>query len=245
MKIGIFGRGRLGSAVAALAAREKDLELAWFIDKGEEPTASVDAALDASAAEAVAGHIGWALEAGANLVIAATGWDRSILNASLIEKAPGTGTPRIGVLTSPNFSLSVAFMRRAAMALGRFAALEEDSTLAIVERHHSLKADAPSGTAKLLAEALVQGDPRYSGWNQGRAEAGKINIASLRAGLEVGYHEIRLETANDAIVLSHEAESREIFAKGALVALRWIKGRAGLFTFDDVAADVIDPLFGN
>ena len=129
------------------------------------------------------------------------------------------------------------------LALGRFAAMEADSSLAIVERHHSAKADAPSGTAKLLAEALVAGCPRYSGWNQGRAEEGKINIASLRAGLEVGYHEIRLETGADSIVLSHKAESREIFAKGVLVALRWIRGRVGLFTLDDLAADVIDPLF--
>lgn len=134
-------------------------------------------------------------------------------------------------------------MKRAALALGRFAAIEADSSLAIVERHHSAKTDAPSGTAKLLAEALVQGCPRYTGWNQGRAEEGKINIASLRAGTEVGYHEIRLETGADAIVLSHEADSREIFAKGALVALRWIAGRKGLYTFDDLAADLIDPLF--
>jgi 4-hydroxy-tetrahydrodipicolinate reductase len=233
MRIGIFGRGRLGNAVAALAGREKDLEIAWHVDLGEEPSGKVDAALDASAAAAVAGHLAWAAATGTDLVIAATGWDRSILVPS----------PGIGVMASPNFSLSVAFMRRASVALGRFAALEADSSLAIVERHHSAKADAPSGTAKHLAEALIQGCPRYSGWNQGRAEEGKINIASLRAGLEVGYHEIRYETGVDNIVLSHEADSRDLFAKGALVALRWIMGRKGLFSFDDVAADVIDPLF--
>jgi 4-hydroxy-tetrahydrodipicolinate reductase len=237
MKIGIFGRGRLGSAVQSLASREKDLEIAWFIDKGEEPAGPADVALDASAAEAVGEHVDWALESGTDLVIGATGWDRAILDPLRIKKA------RRGVLFSPNFSLSVAFLRRAALALGRFAALEADSSLAIVERHHSAKADAPSGTAKLLAEALVAGCPRYSGWNQGRAEVGKINIASLRAGSEVGYHEIRLETAAESIVLSHEAGSREIFAKGALVALRWIRGHEGLFTFDDLAADMIDPLF--
>jgi 4-hydroxy-tetrahydrodipicolinate reductase len=239
MKIGIFGRGKLGSAVAALAAREPDLELAWFIDVGEEPGAQVDAALDASAAAAVAGHIDWALAMGTSLVIGTTGWDTSILDAERI------GRGGAGVLASPNFSLSVAFMRRAALAMGRFAALEADSTLAIVERHHSAKADAPSGTAKLLAAALVQGCPRYSGWNQGRAEEGKINIASLRAGSEVGYHEIRLETGADTLLLSHEADSREIFAKGALVALRWMAGRKGLYSFDDLAADLIDPLFAD
>jgi 4-hydroxy-tetrahydrodipicolinate reductase len=237
MRIGIFGRGKLGNAVAALASREGDLELVWHIDIGEEPSGPVDAALDASAAGAVGAHLEWARRAKTPLVVATTGWDASSLDGTELEAAGA------GVLVSPNFSLSMAFVRRAAVALGKLAAINEGSTLAIVERHHAMKADAPSGTAKHLAEALSRGCPRYSGWNQGRAEEGKINIASLRAGNEIGYHEIRYETGADNIVLSHEADSRELFAKGALVALRWMKGRAGLFSFDDVAADVIDPLF--
>jgi 4-hydroxy-tetrahydrodipicolinate reductase len=237
MKIGIFGRGKLGSAVAALAAREKDLELAWFVDIGEEPSCAVDAALDASAAGAVSGHLAWARRSGSAIVVAATGWDASFLDEA---KAASSG---IGVMTSPNFSLSVAFMKRAAVAMGKLAAIEEDGALSIVERHHAAKADAPSGTAKHLAAALVEGCGRYSDWNMGRAEEGKINIASVRSGKEVGYHEIRLETPSDELVLSHHAYTRDLFAGGALVALRWIAGRKGLFTFDDVAADVIDPLF--
>jgi len=239
MKIGIFGAGKLGGAVAALAAREKDIELGWAVDLGEEPSCEVDAALDASAAGAVPGHLDWAMRTGTNLVVATTGWEASILSPL------GAAPARIGVLTSPNFSLSVAFMRRAAVAMGKLAAMEAGSSLAIVERHHAAKADAPSGTAVHLAEALSRGCPSYSGWNQGRAEEGRINIASVRAGKEVGYHEIRLETGADALVLSHQAYSRDLFAQGALVALRWIVGRVGLFTFDDVAADVIDPLFDN
>lgn len=239
MKIGIFGRGRLGSAVAALARQEEGLELAWVVDKGESPSCPVDAALDASAAGAIGEHLEWALATGTSLVIGATGWEDSVL-------APARATPaRIGVMVSPNFSLSVAFMRRAALALGRFAALEEGSSLAIVERHHAAKADAPSGTAKLLASALVEGCPRYSGWNMGRAEPDRINVASLRIGAEVGYHEMRLETGDDRILVSHEAFNRDIFAKGALVALRWMAGRKGLFSFDDLAAELIDPLFAS
>ena len=89
MRIGIFGRGKLGKAVAALAERESDLEVGWHIDLGEEPGGHVDVALDASAAGAVAGHLGWALEAGTALVVAVTGWDRSILDASRIAAAGG------------------------------------------------------------------------------------------------------------------------------------------------------------
>ena len=237
MRIGIFGRGKMGAAVAALAAKESDIELAWTVDVGEKPSGAADAVLDASAAGAICEHLDWALETGTNFVVATTGWEDSVLER--LKSASG----RIGVMISPNFSLSVAFARRAALALGRFAALDAGSSLGIVEHHHAAKADAPSGTAKLLADALARGCPRYSGWNMGRAESDKINIASLRIGVEIGYHEILYETAVDRIVLSHAASSRDMLAKGALVALRWMKGKKGFFTFDDLTADIIDPLF--
>jgi 4-hydroxy-tetrahydrodipicolinate reductase len=237
MRIGIFGRGRLGSAIVSAAAKESGIEVAWVVDLGESPSGPVDAVLDASAADAVAGHLAWAMETGTNIVIAATGWDEAAL--APVKADPG----RIGVMVSPNFSLSVAFSRRVALALGRFAALDAESSLGIVEHHHTMKADAPSGTAKVLAKALVEGCPRYSGWNMGRAEPDKVNIASLRIGSEIGYHEIFYEAAQDKMVLSHHALSREMFAKGALVALRWMKGKKGLHAFEEVAADVIDPLF--
>ena len=235
MRIGIFGRGKLGRAVTALIGKEKDLQLLWCVDKGEEPDARVDVAFDSSAAEAVPGHLAWAQATGTDFVIATTGWDRAILE--------GIESPGIGILYAPNFSLGVAFMRRAALALGRFAALDAESDLAVVERHHRAKADAPSGTAKLLAEALAQGSGRHSGWVLGAAAPGKISVASLRAGDEVGYHELRLEGSAETLVLSHEARSRDIFAQGALRALRWIRGRKGVFTFDDLVAEIIDPLF--
>jgi len=237
MRIGIFGRGKLGSAIAQAAAKESDLEVAWIVDIGESPSAPVDAAVDSSVAGAVGGHLAWAMETGSNFVIATTGWDESLL--APLKADPG----RIGVMVSPNFSLSVAFSRRIALALGRFAALDASSSLGIVEHHHTAKADAPSGTAKLLAQALAEGCPRYKGWNMGRAEADKINIASLRIGSEIGYHENFYEAAQDAMVFSHRALSREMFAKGALVALRWMAGKKGLHSFDEVAADVIDRLF--
>ncbi len=237
MRIGIFGRGRLGAAAIEAASKESDIEVAWTVDLGESPSGPVEAALDCSAAGAVGEHLAWAMESGTNLVIAATGWDKALLDQ--VKADPG----RIGVMISPNFSLSVAFARRVALALGRFAALDAESSLGIVEHHHTGKADAPSGTAALLADALAEGCPRYSGWNMGRAEPDKVNIASLRIGAEIGYHEIFYETAQDQLVLSHRALSRGMFAKGALVALRWMAGKKGLHTFDEVAAQVIDPLF--
>lgn len=243
MRIGLFGAGRLGSAVRD-AAREAGHEIAWILSAPGDPPSIPEAALDAGPAAGVAGHLAWARRSGCPLVIGATGWDRS-----LISGAEDWG---VGIMVAPNFSLGVAFMRRAALALGRFAALEGSrgvADLALLERHHRGKADAPSGTAKLLAEALVVGNRAgggaFDGWCSGAAREGKVNLASLRAGAEVGYHELRIETGAETLVLSHQAHSRAVFASGALRALEWMRGRKGLHSFDELAATLIDPLFAN
>ncbi|MDA8409090.1 MAG: hypothetical protein M0001_01710 [Treponema sp.] len=267
MRIGLFGAGRLGSAVMS-AARGAGHEIVWALEGPGDPPSKPDIALDASHASGVAAHLEWARRTGCPIVIGTTGWDKGLLE--------GAATWGIGVMVSPNFSLGVAFMRRAALALGRFAALTDPSVvaggagsplaagvagqavagqavagqavdLAILERHHNKKADAPSGTAKLLAEALVEGDREgggpFDGWVMGAARPGKVNMASLRAGDEVGYHEMRYESAAETIVFSHDAHSRAVFATGAVRALEWMAGKKGLYSFDDFAASLIDPLF--
>jgi 4-hydroxy-tetrahydrodipicolinate reductase len=257
MRVGIFGRGRLAQAVAEeIEARRAEpgsqgetMELAWSLGRGVAVPSAVDVALDASSGEAVREHLSWALSAGTNLVIGATGWDRTILKEAGLDAAQPAP---IGVLTAPNFSLGVAFMKSLALALGRFSALDPGSDLAVLERHHRAKADAPSGTAKLLASALAEGSRQrgdgrdeggFSGWAPSPAKAGEIPVASIRAGKEVGYHELRYESELETIVISHEAKSRALFASGALASLLWIRGRKGLYSFDDMAGEIIGPLF--
>lgn len=236
-RIGLFGRGRLGQAVMDQIDRTRGVELAWVAGRGEPPGAGADVALDASSGAAVAEHLRWALDTGTPLAIGATGWDTAVVGA-LAGRPLG-----IGVMVAPNFSLAVALMRRAALALGRLAAMEPDADLSVMERHHSGKSDSPSGTAKLLASALAEGSGRYRGWSSGTAEPGAVGIASLRAGRTVGYHEIRYEAPFETIVLSHEALARGLYARGALEALVWLRDKRGVFSFDDFAAEVVDPLF--
>ncbi|MBN1243603.1 MAG: hypothetical protein JXA15_12950 [Spirochaetales bacterium] len=226
MRIGIFGSGRLGSAVASLVGEDPDLELAFVAGK-DQAAGAADAALEASVAAAVPGRLEWARRTGTDLVIGTTGWDEAILD--------GYCDADIGILVAPNFSLAAAFMRRAALALGRFAALDGSADLSVLERHHRAKRDAPSGTAKLLAAALAEGCPRYPG-------AAAIPTLALRCGAEPGYHEIRLEADAESLVLAHAARSRETFARGALRALRWIRGRKGVRRFDELAAELLDPI---
>lgn len=237
LHIGIFGRGRLGAAIAAVAERADDLAVAWQVGREAALDLSpVDVALEVSHSDAVADHLAWAWKNGTALVIGTTGWDPGLLRTDPTgARADGAAAakPPIGILTAPNFSLSVALMRRFALALGGYARLH-DADLAVSEVHHSRKADSPSGTAVLLRAALAEGSGR---------PATTVQTTSLRLGAVVGQHELRYETPAESLALRHEAHSRDVFALGALTAARWINGRHGIFTFDDLAAEVIDPLF--
>ena len=231
LRIGLFGRGRLGSAIAA----EAGSSLAWQVDKGESPTGSVAVAIDASVAEAVEDHLAWALETGTDLVIGATGWVLPDLEARVAG--------RIGVLTASNFSITVALMARLSLVLGRFAALDPNRDPYLLEQHHRLKVDAPSGTAKTLASALLAGCPRKTEWTLGAPALHQLHIGVVRAGAEFGTHTVGLDAPAEVLELTHTARSRAPFAQGALAAAHWLHGRKGIFSMDDLATELLDPLF--
>ena len=108
--------------------------------------------------------------------------------------------------------------------------------------HHRHKVDAPSGTALLLGEAAAQGrgtnlgelrvDSR-AGLTGARSE-GTIGFASLRGGSVIGDHQVIFATEGERIELGHRGDDRSIFARGALEAARWVQGRQGWFTMEDV-----------
>lgn len=230
-RVGVFGKGRLAAAIAAEAGDT----LAWQAGRGDVPPSPVDVAIDASVAEAVEAHLAWALETGTDLVIGVTGWSLLDLEARVAG--------RIGVLTASNFSLTVALMARLATVMGRFAALDPARDPYLVEHHHRLKADAPSGTAKTLAAALMQGCPRKTEWTLSTPSPHQLSVGVVRAGAEFGTHTVGLDAPAEVLELTHTARSRAPFAQGALVAARWLRGRQGVFSMDDLAADLLDPLF--
>ena len=141
------------------------------------------------------------------------------------------------IVKSGNMSLGVtllaALVKQAARALPGF-------DIEIVEMHHRQKVDAPSGTALLLGRAATEGrnvslDDLMAKTRDGLREEGSIGFASLRGGTVVGEHEVVLAGAGERIVLSHVAEDRSIFARGAVTAALWGKGKKpGLYTMADV-----------
>jgi 4-hydroxy-tetrahydrodipicolinate reductase len=147
----------------------------------------------------------------------------------------------LAIVRSGNFSLGVnllaVFVEQAAARLG------SDWDVEVLETHHRLKADAPSGTALLLAEAAAAGRgealstltrPPDLGQTGPRPE-GSIGFAVRRAGGVVGEHEVMFASTEEVVRLSHSALDRTVFAKGALAAARWVAGRPpGLYSMRDV-----------
>jgi 4-hydroxy-tetrahydrodipicolinate reductase len=233
LRIGIFGRGRLGSLVEAAVRRDADLELVWALGRDEQPSGAVDVAVDVTHADAVGPHLAWARDTGTDLVIGTTGWSTDLLGTD--TDIGTTHDSGIGVLVAPNFSLSVALMRRLATVIGGYAVhAPEPVDLAVTDTHHRGKVDAPSGTAAMLRDALALAS--------GRA-ADEVQTTSLRMGTVVGRHSVLYESASESLVITHEAHTREVFAAGALAAARWVHGRPGTHTVDDWAHDQLHHLF--
>ena len=148
----------------------------------------------------------------------------------------GRAAGAVPVFRSANMSLGIAVLLDLAR---RAARMFPDADVEIVEAHHNQKLDVLSGTALMLANAVRSVRPEAE-FVVGRHENGKrkkseIGIHSLRLGNEVGMHEILITTGNETLTLKHEAESRALFAEGALAAAAWLMGKpAGLYNMQDL-----------
>lgn len=237
-KFAVLGyKGRMGQALAA-AIEEAGHEFCVGVDLGGDPAPVIgqcEVAVDFSAPAGLAGNLAAAKAAGIPLVIGTTGLEAEHFAA--IESA----AKAIPVLQTGNTSLGVTLLahlvREAAAKLGPQWDIE------VLEMHHRGKIDAPSGTAKLLGEAAAEGrgiDLASSqevgrDGNTGARSEGAIGFASLRGGTVAGEHSVILAGPEERLTLSHSAESRMIFARGAVKAASWLIGREpGRYTMTDV-----------
>lgn len=232
LRLGLFGRGRLGTAIANRLGRD----LVWQVTRQAPPEVAVDAAIEASSGATVPARLEWALATKTPLVIGSTGWTMPDL-ASRVEG-------RIGVVMAPNFSLGVALLRRFSLVLARFCARSTQLDPYLIEHHQQKKHDAPSGTAKLLATTILEGCPRKRAWAVGGPlQPEQLSIAVVRAGSTYSEHRVGMDAPDEVLELVHTARSAGAFVDGAIAAARWIQGKQGVFTMDDVASAELDPLF--
>lgn len=226
VRISLFApNGRMGKAIAAAATDAEGFEI---VKEG-------DVLVDFSSRDGLDSSLGQAVAAGIPILVGTTGLgedaDRLIADASR----------KVAVLRAANTSLGVAVLsdlvERAARALG------PEWDIEIAEMHHRMKADAPSGTALALGEAAARGRGTALRAERGRdgiglkRHQGAIGFASLRGGTVAGEHDVIFAGSDERLILSHRAENRTIFARGALAAARFLVGKpAGLYSMRDVIA---------
>jgi 4-hydroxy-tetrahydrodipicolinate reductase len=219
--------GRMGKAIAAAVAEDP----AFAIDQDH-----ADVLVDFSAPAALQASLDRAISAGVPILVGTTGLQSE--HHAMI----GDAARQVPVIHAPNTSLGIKLLRQ--LVEQATARLGPDWDIEILEMHHRHKVDAPSGTALLLGQAAAKGRgstleelsrfDRISEHPHAR-EPGTIGYASLRGGSVAGEHLVILATDGERLELGHRADSRRIFARGALAAARFLVGKpAGLYSMGDV-----------
>jgi len=223
LKLAVIGDGKMGKAIASLGASH-GFEIVALLGEHDVLPGGItkpllggaDVAVEFTTPQYAAANVRACLVAGCPVVCGTTGWDNARAEVETEVRA-GKGA----LLWAPNFSIGVhLFARMVEYAARIVAATNAGFDAHLVETHHNQKLDAPSGTARALADRAE------------RAGGKAVPITSVRVGSVPGTHEVIFDGAFEQIKLEHVARDRRVFATGALAAARWIVGRKGVFTFD-------------
>ena len=243
--------GRMGREVA-LAAKDAGMEIACGVDVAysgqnfdfpvvtdfDKVTETADVLVDFSRPSGLMELLALAKRNKMPAVLCATGYTEEELEE--IRKA----SLEIAVFRSANMSLGVNLLRRLCSIAAR--TLGEDFYIEIIERHHRMKADAPSGTALMLYDAVEKEtgslkEPIYG--RNGRTAQRKpseIGLHAVRGGTVTGEHEVCFYGEGEEVILSHRAENRSLFARGAVKAARFLKDKpAGMYDMQDVLDELL------
>jgi 4-hydroxy-tetrahydrodipicolinate reductase len=217
----LVGYGRMGRLVESLAP-EFGAEVAGVIDRsraaspGDWPAG--DVAIDFSSADAVPVNAPRLASKGVDLLIGTTGWQAQ---EARVRAAIGDG---VGIVAASNFAIGVNIFLGLVERAAELMQPQPSFGAWVHELHHAAKKDAPSGTA-LAIDAVL----RRAGY------ARSLDVASTRAGAIPGTHTLGFDAPAETITLTHAARDRTAFARGALHAATWVRGRRGWFTMRDVS----------
>ena len=239
--------GRMGRAVHNIISSEKDMEIVAGVDPFQEIVnpypvfASVkdvdvpcDVIIDFSSSKTTDDLLDFCLKSGVPVVLCSTGlFDEQIERVNEASKS-------IAILRSGNMSLGVNLIVK---LLGEMTGVltEAGFDVEIVEKHHKMKMDAPSGTALMLADAVNNAAGGKYEYVYDRTERravrpeNEIGISTVRGGSIVGDHDVIFAGQDEVITISHRAYSRALFAKGAVSAAYFLKDKkSGYYTMQDV-----------
>lgn len=222
MKIALIGFGNMGKAVYEIAEKQKQFSIVSISFKNRTDTLHLseikkaDVAIDFTSSDIVVGNIRKISALGVPMVIGTTGWyDQMDEVKKIISKQNS------GLIYGQNFSIGANIFFKiiafSATLMNNFPFYDAYG----LEIHHKRKKDSPSGTAKKISSIISQVGQR------------EFHFSSVRAGENPGFHEVVFDSVADEIHLSHQAHTREGFAKGALFAAEFIVGKKGIFSFDE------------
>lgn len=231
-KLALIGLGKMGRALAQLAP-ERGWDVVATIGgdgnrdaRGITPSSlqGADVAIEFTTPNAAPANVRAAVVAGCPIVVGTTGWHDQLASVSEF-----VSTRKGALLTAANFSLGVNAFEQIVALASRLLSGVGGFDVHLVETHHAGKKDAPSGTAIMLRRAAATPWP------------GEIPVTSVRTGSVPGTHELIFDAPFETVTLTHAARDRRVFAEGALVAARWLIGRRGVFTMQDVLASRAMP----
>ena len=247
LKIAIVGYGKMGHAVEALAGKH-NVEIASIIDPSEkgatynsitkESLSDVDIAIDFTSSTSALKNIDIISSLNKNIIIGTTGWYSNIQKVKEI-----VNNRNIGLVYSPNFSIGVnlffQIVKNTAILFDKFPSYDPF----IYEMHHNQKTDSPGGTAKKLGEIIITNVRRkknlvYDKIDGRHIAPDELHVASIRAGYLPGTHVVGFDGEADTIELRHTARSRLGFAEGALFAAKWINGKKGFYSLEDIITEI-------
>lgn len=225
-KLALIGYGKMGRAVSELAP-EYGFEVALTLDSKNNRDAQaitanafkqIDAAIEFTSPAVAPNNLERLASLRVPTVTGTTGWMDALPRVRTAFESAGAA-----LVYAPNFSVGVAIFRKLTEVAAELFRDEAEYGAWAWEIHHSAKKDAPSGTLLRLVETM-----RQHGFTRA------IDVSSSRAGRHPGTHEVGFDSAADTVTLRHTARSREGFARGALRSAKWVIGKRGVFTFDDV-----------
>ena len=187
-------------------------------DLSDPRWSDVDVAVDFTSPDAVPGNVTALARRGINIVLGTTGWQRQEPELRRVVAEAGSG-----VVAAPNFSTGVVLFEALVARAAHLFSGQRDFGAWLHEAHHAMKKDAPSGTALKLKRSM-----EAAGYDRA------IDVTATRAGYIPGTHTVGFDGPSESITLVHTARDRGAFARGALTAALWVRGKAGWFTMQDV-----------
>ena len=237
MKIALLGYGKMGKTIEEIAierGHKITLKADEDIDSYDLTNLDADVAIDFSIPQAAFKNITTCFELGIPVVSGTTGWLENYDKAVEICEKHDTA-----FLYASNFSIGVNLFFELNEKLAGMMKNLEEYAVEVEEIHHVQKLDSPSGTAISLAQQIIANNPNKIAWQLDHAESDEIPIYAKREAEVPGTHTVSYKSEIDSIEIKHTAHSRQGFAKGAVVAAEWLKGKEGIYRMQDVLAEIL------